>query len=243
MVRNSDNSISDLVQTDYRAAQVFKKYGINFCCGGNISLQAACKLRDLDYVIILNELEEATREIRLPNILRFDQWKINFLVDYIVNVHHAYLYQAVTSLELHLASFLEGHKKKYPGLLITQEILLELSDILLVHNHYEEEIIFPYIKQIDIAYGTKAPYGNLIVKTLRKSISATQEEHIVIIGLLDKLKLSANNYVFPDKACTNHQVLYHKLKEFHNDLIQHKHLENNILFPRAIDIELELLRF
>ena len=237
-----EKTISEIVQSDYRTADVFKKHNINFCCGGQVSLEAACRLRDLDLDNIVNELEEATRNIHLSNSLQFEQWKIDFLVDYIINVHHAYLYQAIPSLELRLTSFMEGHKKKYPELIRIHEIYQEISNVLLVHNRHEEEIIFPYIKQIDTAYRRKESYGNLFVRTLRKPLSNMEKEHGSITGLLNKLKLYTNNYIFPNNACTNHQILYHKLKELHDNLIQHMHLENTILFPKAIEIEQHLLQ-
>lgn len=242
MLLNPEDTISQIVQSDYRTADVFKKYNINFCCGGQVSLQATCMLGDHNYNRILNDLEEATRDIHLSNILQFDQWKIDFLIDYIINVHHAYLYQAIPTLELALTSFMEGHKKKYPELTKINELFLELSDVLLTHNRHEEEIIFPYIKQIDIAYRRKESYGNLFVRTLRKPLRNVEEEHNVISGILKNIKEKTNNYDFPNNACTNHQVLYHKLRELHEDLVQHKHLEINILFPKAIEIEQQLLR-
>ena len=242
MLPNSESTISEIVRTDYRTADVFKKYGINFCCSGPVSLQVACKLRDLDQNIILNELEEATRNIHLSNNLQFDQWRVDFLIDYIINVHHAYLYQAIPSLESKLISFMEGHKKKYPELIQIRDLFLKLSNVLLAHNRHEVEILFPYIKQIDTAYRRKESYGNLFVRTLRKPLSNVEKEHSTIAELLKKLKLYTNNYVFPNTACANHQILFHKFRELNDDLVQYMYLEKNVLFPKAIDIEQQLLQ-
>jgi regulator of cell morphogenesis and NO signaling len=235
-------TVAEIVRSDYRTADVFKKYNINFCCSGEITLQEACALRHIDDNNILHELEDATRNIYLSNNLQFEKWKVDFLIDYIINVHHAYLYQAIPILDSQLTSFVEGHKKKYPELIKIQEIFLELSTILKTHNIHEEEIIFPYIKQIDTAYRKKESYGNLFVRTLRKPLSNVEKEHDLISGLLENLKSNANNYILHKNACTNHQVLYHKLKELHYDFIQHTHLEHNILFPKAIEIEKQLLQ-
>ena len=139
-------------------------------------------------------------------------------------------------------SFIEGHKKKYPELIKINEVLVELSIFLLHHNRHEEEIISPYIKQINVAFQRKESYGNLFVRTLRKPLDNIEKQHFVISEYLQKLKLYTNNYVPPVNACTNHQVIYHKLHEVYNDLIQHKHLERNILFPKAIEIEQQLLQ-
>ncbi|MEP7257365.1 MAG: DUF542 domain-containing protein [Flavitalea sp.] len=241
MIQDSEKTIADIVRSDYRTADVFKKYHINFCCSGKISLQLACELQGLDYPTILHELEEAARTILVPANIQYDQWKVDFLVDYINNVHHAYLYQAIPALQANLLSFMEGHKKKFPALIDIYEVFHELSTLLERHNRHEDEIIFPYIKQIESAYRRKEPYGNLFVRTLRKPLSHIEKEHALISELLEKLKMHTNNYTYPANACTNHQVIYHKLNEFCQDIVQHKYLENNILFPKAIEIEQHLL--
>ena len=236
-----NETVSAIVRSDYRTAEVFRKHGINFCCSGEVSLQEACALRNVDFLMISVELLEATRSIKLPNILQFASWKIEFLADYITNVHHAYLYSSLAKLESRLDAFITGHKKKYPALGEMQDTFLELARVLIPHCRQEDETIFPYIKQIDAAHRRKEPYGNLFVRTLRKPLSCITGIHNEISELLQELKISANQFQFPDQACTNHQVIYHQLKEFHDDLIQHMHLENNILYPQAKKIEQELL--
>jgi regulator of cell morphogenesis and NO signaling len=242
MLLNTESKISDIVRNDYRTADVFKKHGINYCCGGQVSLLEVCALRNLDHASIVDELENATRTVRLSNNLQFGEWRVDFLIDYIINVHHAYLSQVIPSTEARLASFVDGHKAKYPELPRIQEVFVQLAEVLLAHNRHEEEIIFPYIKQIDVAHRHKEPYGNLFVRTLRKPLSNVEKEHGQINDLLKALKQHTNNYIFPPNACTNHQVVYHKLKEIDDDFVQHTYLEHDILFPRAIEIEQQLLR-
>jgi regulator of cell morphogenesis and NO signaling len=234
--------IKEIVKEDYRTADVFKRLGINYCCSGGISLFEACAAKEIDYDLVEKELSEAIRTIYVSNVLQFSEWKIDFLIDYIINVHHAYLYTALPSLELRLSSFIEGHKKKHAELIKVYEVFTGLSNFLAHHNRHEEEIIFPYIKQINTAHQRKESYGNLFVRTLRKPLDNVEKEHSVIGENLKKIELYTNNFVPPANACTNHQVLYHKLHEVYNDLIQHKHLERNILFPKAIEIERELLQ-
>ena len=108
---------------------------------------------------------------------------------------------------------------------------------------HEEEVVFPYIKQIDSMLRRKEVYGGLFVKTLRKPLNAiVGSEQKDSTSIIEKIRACTNQYLFPANACTNHQVIFHKLKELDNDLTQHKHLENNILFPKAIAIEKELLQ-
>jgi regulator of cell morphogenesis and NO signaling len=229
------------VRGDYRTADVFKKYGINFCCSGNISLESACSLKNLDASVVMAELDEATRDIRLPNNLKFADWKVSFLADYIQHVHHDYLYQNIPALSTSLSSFIAGHKKKFPQLEELNEVFVTLSEILLAHISHEDEIIFPYVRQIEAAYRRNESYGNLLVKTLRKPVGNIEREHKEIAELLRNLKRVLTNFHFPDNACTNHQVIYHRLQEFYDDMIQHMHLENNILYPKMKEIEQRLL--
>jgi regulator of cell morphogenesis and NO signaling len=237
-----EQTISDIVRDDYRTADVFKANGINFCCNGKITLEDACRERNLDLSRIEKALEEATRAVRLSPTLQFNEWKIDFLVDYIIHVHHGYLFRAIPELDALFISFMANHTRKFPELVPIYEVFKELSEMLINHNRNEEDVIFPYIKHIEMAYRKKETYGPLFVRTLRKPLSLVEKEHEAISALLVKLKDLTHDYTFPEGACTNHQVLYHKLKEFHYDMVQHKHLENNILFVKAIEIERQLLQ-
>ena len=238
----SNRSVADIVKSDYRTAAIFKQHGINYCCGGQVSLVEACAIKGIDYEILEERLSNATRNIYINNALQFSNWKIDFLIDYIINVHHAYLGDTIPALKSAMFSFIEGHKKKFPELEKMLIVFTELTTILLLQNKHEEEIIFPYIKQLESTYRRKEVYGNLFVRTLRKPLSNLEKENDTIRKLLAEMELLANGYIFPSNACTTHQVIYHRLKEFHGDLVQHKHLENNILFPKAIGLEKELLQ-
>ena len=235
-------SIAEIVRNDYRTSDVFRAHGINYCCDGNVTLEETCESRGLNYDEILKELEQATRTISLSNKTRFNEWKIDFLIDYIVNIHHAYLYDNLTPIQESVNGFANSHRSKFPYLPEVEKLVENLSVLILNHNRHEEEIIFPYIKQIDNAYRRKETYGSLFVKTLRKPFGSIESEHNKITQLLLELRSITNHYTYPVKACTNHRVVFHKLKELDNDLQQHKHLENNILFPRVTEMEKELLK-
>lgn len=241
-LRDIHITVSEIVRADYRAADVLKKHSINYCCGGKVSLQETCAAKNIDHDALVEELIRATKTVSLPNTLQYDQWSVDFLIDYIINVHHGYVKQTIPILETNLLSFVSSHQKQYPELNDVQEVFHRLMHVIDVHTRQEEEIIFPYIKQLANAYRRKETYGNLFVKTLRKPLSNLEVELTKIVTLLEQLRSLTNNYIFPENACTNHRVIFQKLKEFDNDLVQHKHLENNILFPRAIALEADLLQ-
>ncbi len=243
MIDDFEGSISDMVKKDYRTADVFRKHQLSFCCSGNIPLKSACEARGIDFEVLSAELRFSTRDLRISNDLPFDEWKIDFLIDFISNVHHNYLYQTVPSLATTLESFTVGHQDKYPELIPVRELFKKLADIVMPHNKHEDEIIFPYIKQIDSAYRRKEPYGNLFVRTLRKPLHNVEKEHAQIQNLLNELRKGTRQFTPPDGACLNYTVIYKKLEEVVNNLIQHEYLEDNLLFPKAIAVEQKLLQF
>lgn len=241
MLHNFNKTIADIVRADYRTAEVFQKHGIDYCSGEERLLET-CASQNLDYNAILGELEAATKTIIVSNSLHFYDWKVGFLIDYIMNVHHAYMHLNAPLIETSLIAFIERHKKKYPEINKTLFLFRELSVLLVTHSRHEEEIIFPYIRQIESTHRRKETYGNLFVRTLRKPLSNIEKEHDVVLSILKEIQTLTNNYTSPLNACADLSAIYHKLEEFHNDILQHTHLEDDILFPKAIAMEKELLQ-
>lgn len=242
--RISENSfVSEIVKQDYRTADVFRRYDIEYCCGAKWSLDTICMMKGLDVNELKTELEKATRNIQVSNNLRFDEWPVDFLADYIVNVHHSYMKHSMPEIKVMLKGFIEEHVKKYPTLAELEISFNQLHKEVFPHMKQEEEILFPYIKQIYHAYSTKESYASLLVRTLRKPVEEVMaKEHESAIRHLHKFRKLTNDYTPPATACVSHKVSFAKLKELDNDLSQHIHLENNILFPKAIAIEKELLK-
>jgi len=242
LLQNFNKTVPDIVRSDYRTADVFKKYGISYCSDNEVSLLETCTSKNLDYNSLLNELAEATKTITISNSLHFSEWKISFLIDYITNVHHAYMHMAISSLESSLIAFIENHEKKHQEVNKILFLFRELSPLLMTHSRHEEEIIFPYIRQIESTYIRKETYGNLFVRTLRKPLSNIEKEHQVIMSILKEIQSLTNNYNCLSNECADQSAIYNKLNEFHLDMLQHTHLEDDILYPRAIELEKELLQ-
>ncbi len=235
--------VRDIVIRDYRTAVIFRKYDIDFCCGAKFSLQVACDSRGLDTLIVKQELEQATQTLAVSNHLKFDQWDLAFLTNYIVQVHHQYLKDALPDILNFVARFTESHKNKFGHLPDLLQCVRELTVEISPHLVQEEEIIFPYIRQILHAYQRKESYARLLVRTLSKPVKdVMMHEDQMLSKLLGKMREITQNYSTPTNACTSHKVTYALLLELDNDLVQHLHLENNILFPKAIAIEKELLQ-
>lgn len=236
-----DSFVTDIVKEDYRTANVFRKYDIDFCCGGRWPLGMVCETKDLDFTAIKSELQDSLRTIQLSNSLQFDKWNVNFLMDYIVNVHHQYLLEYLPQVKDQLTHFVKDHADQYPFLKEVEKQFDILYKETFPHLKQEEDILFPYIKQIAHAYRNKESYASLLVRTLRKPVEMMHHEHESVSRILKKMRELTNNYTAPVNACVSHRVTFSMLKELDNDLAQHVYLENNILFPKAIAMEKELL--
>ena len=230
--------VKDIVKQDYRAATVFRRYGIDFCCGASSTLEMACLIRNLDLETIQKELAKATRSVYISNTLQYEEWEPDFLIDYIVHVHHSYLKIVLPELLATFPTFVESHRKKYSFLPELLSTFADLAKEMLSHISQEEEIIFPYIKQIFYAYKDKEPYGSLLVRTLSKPVAdVMKHEHDFVVKALERMRILSNDYVLPPDACTNYRANILTLQEIDDDITQHLHLENNILFPKAIEME------
>jgi regulator of cell morphogenesis and NO signaling len=238
---DEDALVTELIARDYRTADVLKKHGIDFCCGAGWPLKTACEMRGLDTLLVKQELEAVIRPIQIAASLPFTEWPLDFLADYIVHVHHGYLRQALTSVKEFLETFIAGHSTQFAYLKELEQVFTKLYNGLPASMKQEEEIIFPYIKQVYRAFLTRESFAGLLTRTLRKPVEKvmTQERELVV-NTLQKMRELTGNYFLPAGACRSHWVVFMKLKELDNDLVQHLHLENTVLLPRLLTIEGEL---
>jgi len=240
---NPDSFASDIVKQDYRTAQVFHKFKIEYCCGVKWPLKMVCDMKGLAVDYVLEELRNATRILNISPAIQFDEWEIDFLTNYIVKVHHQYLVKALPQIQFQLEKFIDEHKKKYPYLEEVGTCFSNLYKNTIPHLRQEEEIIFPYIRHIAHAYNSKESYASLLVRTLRKPVDEImQHEHNIVEKIFHQLRNLTNNYQPPESSCTSHKLSYSLLRELDDDFVQHIYLENEILFPKAIEMEKQLLQ-
>ncbi len=239
---NRQSLVSDIVSLDYRTADVFRRNGISYCCGGKWPIELACQMQGVDADKVLAELEAATRTVSLSNHLDFGSWNIDFLIDYLINVHHQFLKKSLPETQQLLHEFANEHIKKFPYLAELEKKFDLLIKQLLPSLQQEEEVIFPYIKQLSHAHRHMEPYAALLVRTLRKPVVETMYKgHEALTDIIFSIREMTNRYTPPEKVCSSHKVVIAKLKELDNDLMQHLYLEQLFLFPRAIAIEKEVL--
>jgi regulator of cell morphogenesis and NO signaling len=243
-IRIDRNSfIPDLVRQDYRTAIVFGKYDIDFSGDTKWTLGKACEMKGLEFDSLKKELENSVRTLRLSGSIPFDQWNVDFMTNYLVNIHHQYLRDVLPKIKEYLNRCVENDARKFPYFADVQKQFNYLFKDILPHLQQEEEILFPYIRQISHAYESKESYASLLVRTLRKPVEdVMNHEHETVSKVLRRIRELTNNYTSPENASICHQVAFSMLKELDDDLVQHVYLENDILFSKAVTMEKELLQ-
>jgi regulator of cell morphogenesis and NO signaling len=239
MTPTLDMTIRDIVAGDFRAAAVFQRHGIDFCCRGDRSVEDACRKGGTSAEEVLRELNEVTASARAGGP-RFNSWDLRMLVSYIVSNHHAFVRQAMPALLAHTAKVAAVHGDQHPELREVAGLFERVADEMTSHMGKEEQILFPYIVALadaaaDAAIAPSAPFG-----TVRNPIRMMEAEHESAGDAMARIRELTSGYVVPLDACATYRVCFQELEDFERDLHEHVHLENNILFPKAARIEAEI---
>ncbi len=219
------------------ATRVFDNLRLDYCCGGKRSLAEAASEANLPVDTLLGELrnQAAASEARGrgPD---FSTKSLSELIEHILAVHHTFTRAEIERLAPLGDKVLRRHGEAHPELQEVVRLLEGLADDLGPHLVKEEQVLFPFIKELEagLALGT-APRG--CFGSVRNPISAMQSEHEAAGDILKKLRQLTSDYTPPEGACMSYRAFYNGLAELDRDLIQHIHLENNVLFPRAVEAE------
>ncbi len=227
-------TVAELVTDNYKAADVFKKHNIDFCCGGGISVEEVCKKKNLDYKSLESELLALDEQVDAAH--DYANWPMRKLVDYIMDKHHAYVKESIPVLFQYAGKVTRVHGDRHPDTVLIKDLFIELAEELVPHMGKEERILFPYIKQMEGMYDVFQPMPTPPFGSVENPIRMMELEHDNAGSISKKIAELSNNFQPPEGACNTFRVLYLKLGEFVDDLHQHIHLENNILFPRAIEL-------
>jgi regulator of cell morphogenesis and NO signaling len=236
-----NKTVGEIVSDDFRTANIFKKYNIDFCCGGGEKLSVVCLQNNISIESIFNEINDVTNKPSNGDNQNYNQWELDFLADYIVNVHHTYVAENMPMLLEFTQKIGHVHGERHPELLKIADLFSDVANELQGHMMKEEQILFPYIKKM-VAVSKQdsvlepSPFG-----TVRNPISMMEMEHESAGGILNEIRQISKNFQLPNDACETYKVTYKKLDEFELGLHKHIHLENNILFPKAVALEEKLL--
>jgi regulator of cell morphogenesis and NO signaling len=233
-------TVGEMVTIDHRAAAVFEKYSIDFCCNGGKTLDVACGERGVDPETILQELQELDKLDHLKNF-RPDEWGLGVLADFIVNNHHRYVHRTLPVILTHVDKVLSVHGKNHSELAGFADRFHAVGEELTHHMQKEELVLFPYIKAMVAAEDARTPVNVPPFGSIANPIHMMKAEHQSAGDTLSFIRKASSDFAAPADACTTFKVTYMELAEFEHDLHQHVHLENNILFPKAISLEGRIL--
>lgn len=236
-VEQNESSIGEIVASDFRKAEVFKKFNIDFCCGGKKTLSQVCKDKNINQKELQSELDQLDSKTASAS-QNFNDWSIDFLADYIINTHHKYVKTALPVILEYTAKVAKVHGPEHPEVIAIYDLFKEAADELTSHMMKEENILFPYIKQLVLDKSSSRADNSF--GTIKNPIRMMEHEHDVVGNIFKTIRELSNDYTPPAGACTTYKLSYLKLDEFENDLHQHIHLENNILFPKSVNLESEL---
>lgn len=233
---SSNRTVREVVLELPQAARVFEKLNIDYCCGGDKPLGEACATAGVELANLERMLAEAGQTPGNGS-LDFQKATLGALVDHILDKHHVYTKEEMARLEPLIDKVIGAHGGNHPELPGIGVLFQQLCADLKPHMFKEEQILFPYIIELEASILQNRPAPFAPFGKVNNPIRMMMMEHETVGGLLRELRALSSNYTVPPDGCISYQTLYQALEAFEKDLHQHIHLENNILFPRAIELE------
>ncbi|KXK36406.1 MAG: iron-sulfur cluster repair di-iron protein [Saprospiraceae bacterium] len=223
-----DTIIGDIVANDYRAAAVFKESGIDFCCHGNRTIQEACNEDNIDADKVIELLVAGPQGSTAA--VDYRTWPLDLLADYIEKKHHRYVRAKIQEIQPYLSKICRVHGDRHPELWEINDLFNESAEELTIHMEKEEDRVFPIVRKM-----MEGNVANADLENLQASIEEMMSEHDNEGERFRKISALSNHFTTPADGCNTYKVTLNLLHEFEEDLHLHIHLENNILFPKALD--------
>lgn len=227
MENNGDSllskSVGEIASENPEKIGIFKKYGIDFCCGGSKSLKDACEEYGIDGMLIIEELNkacnlEADDEKNFSLSKKVNDWNVNFLIDYIINIHHTFLRIHIPEASEYVEKIANVHSNRHPELIKIKELYTKMSEALILHLDKEEKFL------ADIKTGNSSD--------TKKEIGDAVYYHEYVGHILKEMNFLSSGYSIPPDACASYKHAYELLREVSDDIMIHVHLENNVLFKK-----------
>lgn len=236
MQKEKTGTIGQLVAEDYRTAQIFRSFKLDFCCGGDKTVKEACQDKGVEYHEVRQALQQLQKTAGTEQH-NYNDWSLDFLIDYIVNNHHKFTRNKLPEIGQYSKKVAAVHGGRHPEL---QQIYYEFTQLhgeMINHLEKEEEILFPYVKQLVKARETGERPETPGFGKAANPIAMMEHEHDEAGAAMEKIRELCDDFSPPEDACTTYRLLYENLEAFEKDLHKHVHLENNILFPKALHLE------
>lgn len=222
-----NQSVGSIVADHFNTAAVFKSVGIDFCCGGHQTLERAAIEHGLNLVTLEQQLNE-TIDSGTGGLPDFKHWSLDFLADYLVNVYHSKAWKMLPEIKGYVDKIAHVHGDNHPELHKIADAFNLIHTEMPLHLKEEEDSLFPAIK-LALTTGDAAAKA-----TIKAAFEGMMNDHVLIGGTMDTIRALSLNYQLPDDACNTYLVTYKLLEAFEDDLHIHVHLENNLLFPKAL---------
>ena len=234
--KETQKEIGQYVAEDYRTASVFSKYGIDFCCKGNRTIEEVCTKNKIDSNLLLSELDKVV-STNTDQSIDYRSWPLDLLAEYIEKKHHRYVEEKTAPIRQFLDKLCKVHGGRHPELFKINELFTASTSELASHMKKEELILFPFIKKMVKAQIDKTAVSSPQFGTVKNPIAMMMQEHENEGDRFREIVELTDNYTPPADACNTYKVTFAMLDEFEKDLHLHIHLENNILFPEAEKLE------
>ncbi|HEX6982617.1 MAG TPA: iron-sulfur cluster repair di-iron protein [Balneolaceae bacterium] len=229
-------TVGQIVAEDYRTAQIFRNFKLDFCCGGNKTIDEACNKKGINPSEVKRALEELGKEGAEQD--NYNNWSLDFLTDYIINNHHQFTRSKLPEIGFYAKKVAKVHGDRHSELKEIHKEFEKLSAELISHMDKEEKLLFPFIKKL-VAGGMneadKFKFGSA-----SDPIAMMEEEHDEAGASMSKIRELSDDFTPPEDACATYHVLFENLEGFEKDLHKHVHLENNILFPKSLKLERQM---
>ncbi len=238
MSLTTEKTVGELALENPAATRVFEKLGIDYCCGGGRTLEQACQAAHMSINQVADSLAAASQaaSVSAPD-RNWQSEPLSELLAHIQSTHHVYTREEIARLGPLFDKVCSVHGKNHPELLRLREFFSGLAEELTTHLMKEEKVLFPYILRLEEAVVAKEPVLPPPFGSVRNPVAMMMHEHDGAGSALRSMRQVSNGYAAPPDACVSFQTLYQALEAFEADLHQHIHLENNVLFPRAIEME------
>ncbi len=234
----TEKTVREVALESPASTRALEKLGIDYCCGGNQTLEQACRIAKVSMDEVLKALEAAPSAYQPgPSDRDWQGESLTDLISHINSTHHKYVREEIARLGPLFQKVCSVHGQNHPELLRVQGTFGDLAQELVMHLMKEEMVLFPYIVRMEEAVIQKEPVVPPPFGTVQNPVSMMMHEHDNAGIALRVLRQASNGYTPPPDACVSYQTLYRALADFEADLHQHIHLENNILFPKALAME------
>ncbi len=236
MTATPETTIREIVASDYRTAAIFQRHGLDFCCRGFRTVEQGCRDAGADEAALLRDLD-AVLTTPASGVPRFASWDARTLITYIVGNHHAYVRETLPALLRHTAKVASVHGGRHPDLVHIATLFARVADEMTDHMAKEERVLFPLIAALEASAEGEDRSPQAPAVAVESPIRMMEADHRFVGDAMAEIRHLTGNYIPPSHACATWRVAFQELEAFERDLHDHVHLENNVLFPKAVALE------